>query len=209
MFDVTSKKSIFSRFRRNQDGNATIEFVLLFPVLMALFMTGFESGYYLVRGVMLERAVDVATRDVRLGNGKAPAYAALKKRVCEEAVIIPQCMKMVQVEIRPIKAKPGGVNEMSKGSRCVDADATNHINGTIYATGSGNQMMIVRVCALADPLFPTTGIGAGLDSDGKGHYAIIARSGFVNEPDKGSGRDGVGTYSVGNAGNGQGYGAGN
>jgi len=36
--------TIFARFRRGQDGNATIEFVFLFPAFIFLFLTGFEAG---------------------------------------------------------------------------------------------------------------------------------------------------------------------
>ena len=96
-------------FRKRQDGNATIEFVILFPAFMTLFLTGFEAGFYMVRNVMLERAVDIAVRDVRLGNGNVPAFAALKKRICDEAGIIPDCMRTLQVEMRNIPKGQGGV----------------------------------------------------------------------------------------------------
>lgn len=205
MFRVKSNARRLARFGRKQDGNATIEFVLLFPIFMFLFMTGFEAGYYLVRGVMLERATDIATRDVRLGNGKSPGYAALKKRICEEAVIIPDCMKMVQVEVRPIPPRPGGVKEMSRGTRCVDKDGSQDpLQNTIYDTGSGNQLMVVRVCALADPLFPSTPVGAGLKSVGNGNVALITRGGFVKEPNNGAGRAAVGSYSTGGGAGGSG-----
>ena len=53
-------KKTFADFRSRQDGSATIEFVILFPGIMTLFLMGFEAGYYMVRNVALERAVDIA-----------------------------------------------------------------------------------------------------------------------------------------------------
>ena len=107
------------RFRRKQDGNASIEFVILFPAFMFLFLTGFEAGYYMVRNVALERAVDIAVRDVRLHNGNASGqvtgFAELKKRICDEAGIIPDCMRTVQVELQPIPRGVGSVNNVTGG----------------------------------------------------------------------------------------------
>ena len=52
-------------------------------------------------------------------------------------------------------------------------------------------MMMVRVCALSKPLFPTTGIGVGMQVDGDGNYAIVATTAFVNEP----GNRGIAPYT--------------
>ena len=95
------------KYRKNQEGTASVEFVLLFPIFIFVLLTGFESGFYMVRNVMLERAVDIAMRDVRLGNtlnvaGQPPDHAALKQRICDEAAVFPNCMSMIQVEMQPV-----------------------------------------------------------------------------------------------------------
>ena len=202
------------RFRRKQDGNASIEFVILFPAFMFLFLTGFEAGYYMVRNVALERAVDIAVRDVRLGNGNAsgqvPGFAALKKRICDEAGIIPDCMRTVQVELQPIPRGVGSVNNVTGGVvRCIDADAPpNTTQQGAFDIGAQNQMMLVRVCAISQPLFPTTGIGVGMRMDQKGNYAIVAATAFVNEPGQRSvgtgGANGTGGGASGGTGGGNG-----
>lgn len=181
-------------FRKEQDGNATIEFVVLFPAFVFLFLTGFESGYYMVRNVMLERAVDVAVRDVRLGNGKVPQFAALKERICEQATIIPDCKNSIQIEMQNIAIAPGGTAAVRTAAKCVDHLSTeDSITGTTYDVGEQNQMMMVRVCALSKPLFPTTGIGVGMQVDSLGNYALVATTAFVNEP----GNRGMATYNSG------------
>ena len=178
---VTAK--ISRNFKEKQDGSATIEFVLLFPVFIFLFRTGFEAGYYMVRNVMLERAVDIAVRDVRLGNGRVPDFAALKQRVCDEAMILPDCIDNIQVEMRPVDIQPNAVAVMNGPARCVDLNSSDDpLTGTTYNVGAVNKMMIIRVCSLAQPMFPTTGIGVGMRADGLGNYALVATAAFVNEP---------------------------
>lgn len=174
----------FRVFRDRQEGNATIEFVLLFPTFIFLFLTGFEAGYYMVRNVALERATDIAIRDVRLSNGQVPGWTALKQRICAEAAIIPDCMRTLQVEMRPVPKVPGGVATASGGQvRCIDTGAPAAMDQTgDYSTGTENQLMLVHVCSLAKPMFPTTGIGVGMKIDAQGNYALVATTAFVNEP---------------------------
>ena len=173
----------YRSFKDQQEGSATIEFVFLFPAFMFLFLTGFESGYYMVRNVMLERAVDVAVRDVRLGNGNVPSFVALKQRICEQASIIPDCTNNVQIELQPVAITPGSTAPLRTAFKCVDKMSNDDpLTGTTYDVGSENQMMVVRVCALSKPLFPTTGIGVGMRVDAEGNYAIVATTAFVNEP---------------------------
>lgn len=175
----------YLRFKKTEDGSATVEFVLLFPVFIFLFLMGFEAGYYMVRTVMLERAVDLSVREVRLGNGGIPEYKVLKANICAQAAIIPDCMESVQVDLRRIDAVPGGTLAMRSDTICNNKteDAAVNQRNTFYDVGSANNVMMLRVCALSEPLFPTTGIGVGMRSDQVGdEVAIVATTLFVNEP---------------------------
>ena len=42
--------------------------------------------------------------------------------------------------------------------------------------------MIVRACAVFEPLFPTTGLGLRMPRVNSSDYAIVSMSAFVNEP---------------------------
>jgi hypothetical protein len=172
------------RFRKRDDGTASIEVVILFPAFIFLFLTGFEAGYYMVRNIVLEHATDIAIRDVRLSNGQVPGWAALKKRICDEAGIIPDCMRTLQIEMQPIPKTPGGVATAAGGAiRCIDTGKPANVDQQgFYSAGTENQLMLVRVCSLVQPLFPTTGIGVGMKKDAQGNYALISTTAFVNEP---------------------------
>ena len=174
---------LLRRFRRQEDGNATIEFVFLFPIIISIFLIGFESGYYMVRNVMLERAVDIAVRDVRLGNGRIPQFDDMKANICNNAGLLPDCKNSIQIEMQEVAITPGGIATMQGDARCVDRQSTeDSLTGTTYDVGGINSMIIVRVCTLQQPLFPTTSIGAGLGVDSEGNYAMVATTAFVTEP---------------------------
>ena len=168
-----------SRFRRRQSGNATIEFVILFPVFMIMVVSGFEAGMLLTRQMMLERGLDVAMRAVRLGVWTEPTHEIVKKAICDAAIIIPNCQTAIQIEMREVSTTAWNVPLM--GNSCVDRRAT--IDPVLnYVPGGRNQLMMVRVCAVFDPMFPATGLAVSLPLDASGGYRLIATSAFVNEP---------------------------
>jgi len=182
---MTSKRMLSSlrKFKKDEDGNPTIEFIIFLPLFMFLFIVMFEAGYYMVRGIMLERGVDVAVREVRLSNGAVPDYPTLKKIICNQAGILPDCENSVQIQMEQVPIAPGGIASFNAPARCVDVKSSDDAStGTTYDTGAQNQLMVVRVCALMQPLFPTTGIGAGMGVDSEGNYAIVRTAAFVTEP---------------------------
>lgn len=172
---------IQSQFRKasREDGNATIEFALIFPVIISLFLMAFELGLLLTRGVMLDRAVDMSMRDLRLGNLTPTNHAELKNRICDRALIIPDCQNVVLIELRPIADDTW--EPLGTDVTCVDREE--EIDPVVeFEIGSKHEMMLVRVCALFDPFFPTTGLAAQMKLDNSGAYALVAASAYVNEP---------------------------
>ncbi len=175
-------RTLLRRWRSDEAGSSTVEFVLIFPAIMFVFAVGFEAGLYMVRNAMLERAVDISIRDVRLG-GDVPDIAGLKKAICDEAVILKDCMNSVQIQMDPIDIKPGAIAAEDGPIKCVDKASTiDPSTATTYDIGYENQMMLVRVCALAEPVFPSTGLGLRMSVDRSDNYAIVATAAFVNEP---------------------------
>ena len=173
----------FRRFRRKEDGSATIEFVILFPAFMSIFLLGFESGFFMVRNVLLERAVDITIRDVRLGNGRVPEFDDLKANICDAALIIPDCVDKLQIEMQSVEIVPGAIDPLRGRALCVDTTSDeDQSQFTTFDLGEQNSMMIVRVCSLMEPFFPTTRLGAGLGVDTEGNIAMVVTSAFVNEP---------------------------
>ena len=97
-----TKVPFLRRFRRSEEGNGTIEFVLFVPFFLALFLSSFELGMLLARNVMLDRGLDIAVRQVRLGQMDPVNHDNMKAAVCDAAVIIPDApSKPAELEQHP------------------------------------------------------------------------------------------------------------
>ena len=78
----------FGRFGRDDKGTAAVEFAMTVPLLLTIFMASFESGFLMVRSIMLEQSVDMTMRELRLGHYPIPTAALLKTNICERSVIL-------------------------------------------------------------------------------------------------------------------------
>lgn len=168
----------FRGFLKNEDGNATLEFVVIFPFLTYLIFTLAEVGTLMARTVMLDRGLDIAMRDVRLGLTANPTVADIRRQICTAAFLLSECEETVLLELVPI-VDPSSFP--TTPVQCIDR--TEEIEpATTFDPGVRSQIMYVRACIVVDPLFPGSGIGAMLPTEADGGYAILARSAFVNEP---------------------------
>ncbi len=168
-----------SRFRRREDGVSSVEFVILFPLYIALFGSAYEAGLINTRYAMLERGLDLAVRDLRLGTDPTPTHAELVSAICNYAGVIPDCSNALHVELENVSTtdwtyRTGQV-------QCIDRDE--NIKPVINFTGGGlNALMLVTVCAVFEPMVPVTGLGMRLPKVNSSDYALVAMSAFVNEP---------------------------
>ncbi|MDJ0627548.1 MAG: TadE/TadG family type IV pilus assembly protein [Rhodobacter sp.] len=169
---------ILRRFGR-EDGNATIEFVVLFPVFIAIFGSAFEAGLFSTRQALLERATDVAVRDLRLGDPGVANFDDLKARICNVAGVIPDCMGAVHIELAPVSTETW---DMRLGATaCIDRDED--ITPVVsFTQGGSNELMLVRVCAVVRPMSPFTPLGLKMPKINTSDYALVSAAVFVNEP---------------------------
>lgn len=171
-------RAAMRRFRRDESGTSTIEFVIVFPVFAFLLCSAAESGILMLRQVMLDRSLDLAVRDLRLQEFPAVTHSQVKDRICAEATVIPDCVNVVLVEMLQVNK---GASLPSSSAICVDRAATAQ-SATTFTQGTDNQMMLIRACAVFDPIFPGTGLGLDLAKDATGAYALVSTSAFVIEP---------------------------
>ncbi|MEZ5796379.1 MAG: TadE/TadG family type IV pilus assembly protein [Paracoccaceae bacterium] len=95
------RSRIFRAFRR-QDGTATIEFVLMVPIVLTIFMASIEAGFYMTKHVMMERGLDIVMRDLRLGKLGAVDHNSLRQKICAASLIMSDCESILKVEMRPV-----------------------------------------------------------------------------------------------------------
>lgn len=172
-------KRHFLRLWHQEDGTAAMEFVVVIPILIAVFMASFESGLLMTRSIMLEQSVDMTMRELRLGHYTLPDANLLKKEICKRTVIFKDCEQNIMIEMTRVNTANWQLP--SSGVQCIDrSEEIQPV--TALQIGQQNDIMMVRVCVVQDALFPTTGVGLGLPKDGSGGYGVVAVSAFVTEP---------------------------
>ena len=190
-------------FVRDEEGAATISFILVFPAFMTFFLMTYENGMISLRHVMLERGVDQTVRLVRIGFLEDPSREDLKAFICAYATLIPNCENELRLEIVLQDAHNWDENAIAANAQCVDrgnpaAEEEDDDPNTL----ENNQLVFLRACARFDPVLPTTGIGRAIDAStggdaaAAGSYALISTASFVVEPFKG-GSDTTDTVTIG------------
>ena len=175
-------KKLIKRLARaafGDDGNATIEFVILFPAIMTIFLSSFEVSIYLTRSVLLDRALDLNVRLLRLGTLEPATSQELKVRVCNDALIFKDCPNAIMIELTEIPTDTWTLPDPQMV--CVNRDE--EIQPVVdFNFGGLNDLMLVRACTVLDPFFGTTPFVMELPVDDTGGYVVAAASTFVNEP---------------------------
>ena len=172
---------------RSEDGTATIPVLIFVPFYILFLLSSVELGMLMIRHVMLERALDLVVRDLRLGlwtpSDPANAGDELRGRICAQVGLISDCKKTLLVELRPVSKTTW--SPLSAGPTCVDRSQPVYAN-PLPTFGTSNDIMLIRACAKFDPVFPTTAMGAQLPKDSTGAFALVSSTAFVNEPRPGT-----------------------
>ena len=167
------------RFRRSQTGAATVEFVLIFPAVMTIMFSGIELGMVTLKQAMLEHAMDVTVRDIRLGTGQTMTHDDIRDLLCARSAVISDCQNTLRLEM--IRLDPRSWDGTLAAPDCINrAEQIAPVRS--FVNGQENELMLMRACAKFDPIFPSSGLGKQLSDTADGGYALIAVSVFVQEP---------------------------
>lgn len=167
------------RFGRDQRGAASVEFVVLVPFLIMFIAFAIELGMLSLRGAMLERGLDIAVREVRLGTGTAPEHDEIKQIICDNATVIAECDTKLQLEMIPTDLR--NFSLLDGTPDCTDASEPSKPVRN-FIPGGQNQLMLLRACLKYSPLFPERMLGNVLTKDSSGDVALTTVSAFVQEP---------------------------
>ncbi|WP_111733691.1 TadE/TadG family type IV pilus assembly protein [Roseovarius amoyensis] len=167
------------RFLSDEDGNASVEFVIVFPLYLALMIMSIELGFVTLRHTLLERGLDIAVREVRLGTGTVPEHDDIKQIICDNALMVVDCEQNLRLEMQPADLR--AFNSLDDSVDCTDAsEPSKPVRG--FTPGQQNQLMLLRACLRFDPLFPDAALGSALETDTSGQSAIVSMTAFVQEP---------------------------
>ncbi|KAJ55313.1 hypothetical protein ACMU_11485 [Actibacterium mucosum KCTC 23349] len=179
--------SIFKRlrrFRRREGGTATMEFAIFFPVFFAIFLSGFELSFVMIRQMWLERALDMTVRDLRLGTWPNVSQDVLKADICDGmGNLVQNCDSELMLELRTVDR----VSWVTPNPAATCVDRGEDVQPvTSFEPGTENEMVLIRACILMDPIFPGTALALILEQNRGDGVALVATSGFVNEPGTGT-----------------------
>jgi hypothetical protein len=169
-----------SRFFRREDANATVEFVIVFPLIILIFVAAFETAMLLTRQVMMERSLDSAVRHLRLTSGVSVTHDAIRDNLCENTPILINCEESLLLDLRVIDQDTYNLPDYH--TLCVDRTGTVNPANEFHG-GADNELMLIRACALVDRILPISGLGLDLTRDDTGAIHITAATIFVNEPE--------------------------
>lgn len=176
-------RSLLDRLRLRlacESGSATVEFVIAVPVILSVVFSGFESGMLLSRKVLLDRALNMTVRELRLSQIENPTPDLVREHICARNTWVKDCLNVLRLELAPI-ATTGTWALPTAAPECINRAA--EINPPdAFTLGAENELMLVRVCVVVDPLFPRLGLGLYLPKDPSGGVRLISTSAFVNEP---------------------------
>lgn len=171
---------LIRRFRRREDGNATIEFVILMPLVFTIFAAALESGLMMVRWTSIDRASDMVIRSLRLGQYVNPDALMLRREICDRTFMIENCLENTVVEIREINRAT--FQMPAPDAPCVTRADTVIQPVTEVTPGQQNDLMLIRVCVTVDAIFAGSTFAVPISYDAQGGYAISVASVYVNEP---------------------------
>ncbi|WP_294608472.1 TadE/TadG family type IV pilus assembly protein [Roseovarius sp.] len=171
--------NLLRAFMRDDSGTASMEFVMVVPLFFVLLLFSVELGFVTLRATMLERGLDIAVREIRLGTGTVPTHDETKAIICERAIIITNCAEKLQLEMVPNDLR--NYTALSDTPDCTDnTEPTKPVRA--FIPGVENQLMVLRACVKFEPIFPNAVLGAALAKDSSGEAAIVATTAFVQEP---------------------------
>ncbi|WP_281858227.1 TadE/TadG family type IV pilus assembly protein [Litoreibacter halocynthiae] len=173
------------RLMGREDGNATIEFAILFPAFFLLFMVVFELGLLMTRYMMFDRALDISVREMRLSENRAFTKDQVKQLLCSQTVILANhCMDDLTIELVRLSDVSGASWTFpAEGAQCRD-----YGNDVIPVTQfdsptKSNEVVFVRACMSIKPFFEVAGLGAFLTRNSTpDRLNMIAMSAFAVEP---------------------------
>lgn len=179
---MRSVRKFLRKVQKDESGGVfVVEFVILLPLIMLIFLTSFEIGFRSYRHLFLDRALDMTVRDIRLGTGSNFQHDDIKISICNYAGFLVDCDNDLKLEMNGVDIR--GWSGSLGDPDCIDrAQPGKPIRN--FENGVQHELMILRACYLYNPIFPLFGLGSSYQTSGEygGLIPLISTDGFVQEP---------------------------
>lgn len=169
------------RAAKREDGNATAEFAILFPLFLIMFLSIFEMAMLMTRYMMFERGVDIVVREMRLSSPANYDHDDMRNLICEKTLIVRNCYDELLLEMVRVDDDENAWVFPNANANCVDRqDPSSAVKK--FTPGQQNDTMYLRACLVVEPMFPWAGLGATMSVDDSGGFNMIAQSAYSVEP---------------------------
>jgi Flp pilus assembly protein TadG len=165
-----------------ENGSASIEFVTIMPMAMAILLASGEASMVSLRKTALDRALEMTVRELRLGQISNPTVADLRNRICNRMNVLEDCAQNLTLELTVRSTTSTGIISVPALTDLCINRATNVAPVLLFQPGAANDLVLVRACLVQDYFFPTTANQISLENRAGNEFRLIATTAFVNEP---------------------------
>lgn len=167
---------IVSRFHRDRNGAAALEFAFVAGPFLFLLFAIIEVAMVFFAGQVLETATSSASRLIMTGQAQSQNFdqTAFKNAVCQKTNVLMSCSG-IAVDVRTYTS----FGSASTSRPTTGTGAVNY-GGMTYSQGAGGDIVVVRVVYEWPVLMPSFGLTIGDLPNGK--RLLMATAAFRNEP---------------------------
>ncbi len=175
------RPNLLSKVARDERGVTAIEFALVLGPFLTLLFGIISVGFYFFSMFSLEHAIEVASRQIRIGAAP-PAAATFKTAVCANLPAYMVCSgegDKIRINVQ------NSTNYTASAADCLDTGTGELIAAGSYLPGAANEVVIVTICfewnlgALPNMIYWISPTSARM---GDGRLLLSASTVFANEP---------------------------
>ena len=165
-----------TRFLRDEQGIAAIEFGMVALPFFAIMMAIVETFLLFFASQTIETATDVGARLIRTGQAQTGGFdeADFKNAICDAMAGLFNCEANLRVDVRTYAQFA-----LVDMTRPIDEERE-LVEDFTYTPGAGGDIVVVR--AFYEWPLHTNLLGLGLANLASGKYLIAATAAFRNEP---------------------------
>lgn len=174
-------RTAVKRYIRDESATATMELVIMFPLMMIVFIAAFESAMILTRQIVLERTLDMSVRVLRLAQGVITDADEVRDSMCANTSLLPNCDELLTIDLQLVDTD---TYDMPSNDQVCAGRGNNIVIApdNTFDIGSSNDFLMIRTCLVVDRILPFSGFALNLTRDDSGGLHMMATTIFLNEP---------------------------
>jgi Flp pilus assembly protein TadG len=180
--------SIFSRFRRNRQGSAAVEFALVAPIFIALVFAIIETALMFLAGQVLETVTEESARQIETGQAQSAGYpdagTFLQSYVCGQVPALFSCSNPPSANGIFVDVK--SYSSFQAVPPIVDPITGGNLDTSTFTYSPGGSCDIVVVRLFYKWQLFVTGLGYNISNLNGNQRLLSATAVFRNEPYNGA-----------------------